>query len=255
MFSCNSRQDVKPPVAEKIPQEVFGNRIDNYFWMRLGDEQKSASAPDEQTTRVIGYLNAENAYTTSVLSHTVELQNTLYNELTGRIKQEDESVPYPDNGYYYYNKYSEGKEYPVYYRKKGSVDAPDELLLDVNKIAEGQKYCSVAGLKVSRNNRYMAYSVDLISRRRYTIHFIDLQTMQPLQDKIENTSGNIIWAADNETVFYVSRDPLTLRSDRVFRHQLGNNKAEDKEVFFEDDETFSVTLRETKSRKYILLHS
>ncbi len=171
MFSCSSRQDVKPPVAEKIPQEVFGNRIDNYFWMRLGDEQKSASAPDEQTTRVIGYLNAENAYTTSVLSHTVELQNNLYNELTGRIKQDDESVPYPDNGYYYYNKYSEGKEYPVYYRKKGSVDAPDELLLDVNKIAEGQKYCSVAGLKVSRNNRYMAYSVDLISRRRYTLTF------------------------------------------------------------------------------------
>ena len=261
MFSCGSRQNVKPPVAEKIPHEVFGNRIDNYYWMRLSDAQKGSIAmhydatPDEQTAKVIGYLNAENEYTSRVLSHTAVLQNTLYNELTGRIKQDDETVPYLDNGYYYYNKYSEGKEYPVYYRKKGSADAPDELLLDVNKIAEGQKYCSVAGLKVSRDNRYLAYSADLISRRRYTIHFIDLKTMQPLQEKIENTSGNVVWAADNKTVFYVLRDPLTLRSDRVLRHQLGKNKAEDREVFFEDDETFSVTLRETKSRKYILLHS
>ncbi len=255
IYSCDGRQNVKPPVAEKIPQEVFGGRMDNYYWMRLSDEQKSATSPDEQTARVLNYLNSENAYKEKVLSHTVDLQNTLYNELSGRLKQDDESVPYLDNGYYYYSKYSRGNEYPVYYRKKGSVDAPEELLLDVNKIAEGQKYCSVAGLKVSRDNRLLAFSVDLISRRRYIIHFIDLQTGQPLQDKIENTSGNIVWAADNKTVYYVSRDPVTLRSDRVFRHQLGKNKTEDQEIYFEDDETFSVTLRETKSRKYILLHS
>ena len=132
-FACSNQKTAKPPLAEKIPQGVFDNRIDNYFWMRLSDEQKSVSTPDEQTARVLDYLNRENEYTKTVLRHTGPLQKTIFDEIVGRIKKDDESVPYLKDGYYYYNKYFEGKEYPVYYRKKGSLDAPEELLLDVNK--------------------------------------------------------------------------------------------------------------------------
>jgi len=255
LFACSDRQTFKPPVAEKIPHELFDNRIDNYYWMRLSDEQKNAASPDEQTVKVLDYLNKENEYTKSVLNHTEDLQKTIYDEIVGRIKKNDESVPYLDNGYYYYTQFLEGKEYPLYYRKKGSLDAPEELLLDVNKIAEGQKYCSVTGLNISRDNRILSYGVDLISRRRYTIYFLDLSASQLLPDRIENTTGGTIWAADNKTVFYTTKDPETLRSDRVLRHKLESDVENDKEVFFEDDETFSVYLEQTKSRKYILINS
>jgi oligopeptidase B len=255
LYACSDRQRIKPPVAEKIPHEVFEKRIDNYYWMRLSDEQKAASTPDDQTAKVLDYLNKENEYTKAVLKHTEALQKTIYDEIIGRIKQNDESVPYLDNGYYYYNRYFEGKEYPVYYRKKGSLEVAEELLLDVNKIAEGQNYCSVGGLSVSRNNRILTYTVDLISRRRYTVYFRDLATSQLLPDKIENTTGNTVWAADNKTIFYTTRDPVTLRSDRVLRHVLGTKAENDKSVYFEDDETYSVYLTQTKSRKFILINS
>ena len=255
LFACSDRETVKPPVADKIPLEIFDNRIDNYYWMRLTDEQKNAVNPDEQTSKVLDYLNKENEYTDAVLKHTEALQKTIYDEIVGRIKKNDESVPYFDNGYYYYNRYFEGKEYPVYYRKKGSLYAAEELLLDVNKIAEGQKYCSVTGLAVSRNNTILSYGVDLVSRRRYTVYFLDLTTEQLLPDKIENTTGGTIWAADNKTVFYTTKDPETLRSDRVFRHKLDTKVEDDKEVYFEADETYSVYLGQTKSRKYILINS
>jgi oligopeptidase B len=254
-FACTGKQTVKPPVAEKIPHEVFDKRIDNYYWMRLSDEQKNAATPDEQTAKVIDYLNKENEYTKAVLKHTEDLQKTIYDEIVGRIKKNDESVPYFDNGYFYYTRFLEGKEYPVYYRKKGSLDAAEELLLDVNKIAEGQKYCSVTGLNISTNNKILSYGVDLVSRRRYTIYFLDIATSQLLPDRIENTTGGSVWAADNKTVFYTTKDPETLRSDRVLRHELGTKVENDKEVFFENDETFSVYLGQTKSRKYILINS
>ncbi len=255
LAGCSTKETVKPPVAEKVPYEVTGNRTDNYYWMRLSDAQKTASTPDEQTRKVLDYINLENAYTAEILKHTEDLQKTLYDELTGRIKQDDQTVPYFDNGYYYYSRFLEGKEYPVYYRKKGSPDAPDELLLDVNKIAEGQKYCSVSGLAVSRDNKILAYSVDLVSRRRYTIHFLDLNTGNLLPDKIENTMGNANWASDNKTVFYTTRDPETLRSNRVMKHVLGTDPVNDKEIYYEADNTFSVYLGQTKSRKYILINS
>jgi oligopeptidase B len=255
LSACGSKQTIKPPIAEKIPHEVFDGRTDNYYWMRLSDEQKNASTPDEQTVKVLDYLDKENEYLKAVLKHTEELQNTIYNEIVGRIKKDDESVPYLDNGYYYYTRYFEGKEYPVYYRKKGSLDGPEELLLDVNKIAEGQKFCSVTGLDISRDNKIMSYGVDFISRRRYTIYFLDLTTGQLLPDMIANTTGGTVWAEDNKTVFYTTKDPQTLRSDRVMRHKLGTAAENDKEVFFEADETFSVYLSETKSRKYILINS
>ena len=255
LFSCSSQPSVTPPVAEKIPHELFDKRIDNYFWMRLSDDQKNAATPDEQTTKVLNYLNKENAYSKAVLEGTEGLQKTLYDEIVGRIKKDDESVPYFKNGFFYYNKYTEGSEYPVYYRKKGSLEAPDEILLDVNKLAEGKAYCAVNGLNISRDNKILIYGTDYISRRRYTLNFLDIESGSLLSDKIENTTGQSVWAADNKTVFYVTKDMETLRSNKIFKHKLGTAAEKDVLVYNEEDETFNVSLAETKSRKYILINS
>jgi oligopeptidase B len=255
LVSCNPQPAIKPPVAEKVPHELYNKRTDNYFWMRLSEEQKNASKPDEQTTKVLNYLNAENAYSKAILKNTEALQKTLYDEITGRIKKDDESVPYFDNGYFYYNKYSAGSEYPVYYRKKGTLTAPEEVLLDVNKLAAGKSYCAVSGLSVSRDNKLLTYGVDYVSRRRYTIMFMDIQSGELLADKIENTTGQSVWAADNKTLFYVTKDKETLRSDKILKHKLGKPAETDLQVYNEKDETFSVSLSVTKSRKYILINS
>ena len=255
LFSCNNHPLVNVPVADKIPHELFDKRNDNYFWMRLSDEQKNATNPDEQTTKVLDYLNKENEYSKVVLKNTAELQKNLYNEIVGRIKKDDESVPYLDNGYYYYNKYSEKTEYPVYYRKEGSLDAPAEILLDVNKLAEGKSYCSVNNLSVSRDNKILSYGVDYVSRRRYTLNFMDIKSGVLLPDKIENTTGDAAWAADNKTVFYITKDKATLRSDKVFRHKIGTPVEKDILVYDEKDEIFSVNLSVTKSKKFILINS
>lgn len=255
LFSCNNQPAIKAPVAEKIPHELFNKRTDNYFWMRLSDEQKNASKPDEQTTKVLDYLNKENQYSKEVLKNSEGLQKTLYDEITGRIKKDDESVPYFENGYFYYNKYSAGREYPVYYRKKGALTAPEEILLDVNKLAAGRSYCSVNSLSVSRDNKILTYGVDYISRRRYTLNFLDIKSGSLLADKIENTTGQSVWAADNKTTFYVTKDNKTLRSNKIFKHMLGTPSEKDLLVYNEADETYSVNLSETKSRKYILINS
>lgn len=255
LVSCNPQPAIKPPVAEKVPHELFNKRTDNYFWMRLSEEQKNATKPDEQTTNVLNYLNAENAYSKAVLKNTEELQKKLYDEITGRIKKDDESVPYFDNGYFYYNKYSAGSEYPVYFRKKGTLTAQEEVLLDVNKLAAGKSYCSVTGLSVSRDNKLLTYGVDYVSRRRYTIMFQDIQSGTLLPDKIENTTGQSVWAADNKTLFYVTKDKETLRSDKILKHKLGTAAETDLQVYNEKDETFSVSLSVTKSRKFILINS
>lgn len=255
MFSCSTQPVVKPPVAEKIPHELFDKRTDNYFWIRLSDEQKNAKTPDAQTSKVLDYLNKENEYSKTVLKSTEELQKKLFDEITGRIKKDDESVPYYENGFYYYNKYTEGTEYPVYYRKKGSLTASEETLLDVNKLASGKSYCSVNSLNVSRDNKIMVYGVDFVSRRSYTLNFLDIQTGSLLPDKIENTTGQSVWAADNKTIFYVTKDSVTLRSNKIFRHKLGTTAEKDLLVYNEADETFSVNLSQTKSRKYILINS
>ena len=255
LFSCTTQTAIKAPVAEKIPHELFNKRIDNYFWMRLSDEQKNALQPDTQTAKVLDYLTKENEYSKTVLKSTEGLQKTLYNEITGRIKKDDESVPYFENGYYYYNKFTEKGEYPVYYRKKGILTAPEEILLDVNKLAAGKNYCSVTGLSVNRDNKILAYGVDYLSRRRYTLNFIDIRTGSLISDKIENTTGQSVWAADNKTIFYVTKDNETLRSSKIFRHRLGTDAGKDDLVYDEKDETYSVSLSETKSRKYILINS
>ncbi|MDD3735918.1 MAG: S9 family peptidase [Bacteroidales bacterium] len=253
--SCGKKP--QPPVAEKIPYVVESNgneRLDNYFWMRLSDEQKNAETPDSQTVKVLAYLNAENNYADALMKKTEPLQEKLFEEIKGRIKQDDETVPYLDNGYWYHTKYLPGKEYPVLYRRKDGTDNP-EVMLDINLLAEGHDYTGVGGASVSTDNNILAYGIDHVSRRQYTMQFKDLNTGELLPDNILNTTGQSVWAADNKTIFYVSKDPETLRAATVMKHVLGTPASEDKAVFNEDDETFSVYLGKTKSKEYIILTS
>ena len=255
-FACQST--IQAPVAKVIPYEFheFGNtRIDNYHWMRLSDEQKNADDPDTQTQDVLDYLHAENNYLKSGMKHTKKLQDQLFEELKSRIKQDDESVPYVENGYFYWTKYEVGKEYPCYYRKADKPDAADSIMLDVNNIAKNKTYCSVSGVSVSPDNKLLAYATDFVSRRRYTIHFMDLTTGAHLNDSIVNTTGSIVWANDNKTVFYITKDEQTLRSNRLFRHRIGTDIENDQLCYDETDETFSIGVGKTQSNKYILLSS
>ncbi|HBZ21924.1 MAG TPA: oligopeptidase B, partial [Bacteroidales bacterium] len=255
LFACSEKKIIKPPVAEKNPHQLYDNRIDNYFWMRLSDNQKTAAVPDEQTNKVLDYLKKENEYEKAMMKHTEDLQKTLYNEMVGRIKKDDESVPYLENGYYYYSKYSEGKEYPIHYRKKSSPDAPEEIILDENKLAEGQEFCSVGELSITRDGRLLAYSIDTVSRRQYDIYFVDLETGKLLPETIDSVAGQMVWAADGKTLFYTGKDPKTLREDKILRHTLGENIISDDTVYLEPDETFNVSLFETKSKKFIVIQS
>jgi oligopeptidase B len=252
-FAC--RPTVQPPVAKVIPYEhkEFGNtRVDNYFWMRLSDEQKNAATPDGQTRDVLAYLNAENAYREAEMASTESLQNELFEEMKGRIRQDESTVPYPSNGYLYWTAYEEGREYPLYYRRADREGADDELLLDVNSLAEGKKYCSVSDVSISPDNSLLAYAVDFVSRRRYTLHFIDLTTGALLRDSIADCAG-VVWANDSRTVFYLAKDVQTLRNDRVYRHRLGDSAGADKLCYREPDETFNLRIGKTQSRKYITL--
>ncbi len=256
LASCMTKQP-QPPVAEKIPYVISSNgneRVDDYFWMRLTDEQKNAETPDSQTVKVLNYLNAENDYAKAIMKHTETFQQQLFEEIKGRIKEDDETVPYLDNGYYYQTKYFRGKEYAVHYRwKEGSAEPG--VLLDVNTLAEGHKYTGVGGLSVSPDNNLLAYGLDHVSRRQYTIFVRDLSTGTLLSDTLANTSGQVEWAADNKSMFYVVKDPETLREAKVMKHILGTPVTDDQVVFDETDETFSVYLGKTKSKKYINITS
>lgn len=235
-----------PPKAEKIPKELTlhgDTRIDPYYWLNERDNPE-----------VIEYLKAENAYREAVMKHTEELQDKLYNEIIGRIKKTDMSVPYLDNGYYYYSRFEEGDNYPVHARKKGSLEAEEEVMLDVQEMSKGHSFYSVAGLSVSQNNDYLAYGVDTVSRRKYTIHIKDLSTGETLEDAIPNTTGRAVWANDNKTLFYTKKDD-TLRSFKIFRHVMGTDASQDVEIFHEKDTTFSTTIYKTKSDQFLIIAS
>lgn len=250
--------DLQPPSPEKIPHELtaHGNkRIDNYYWMKLTDAQKNAGKKDEQTQKVLDYLNAENRYLEAKMKHTEALQEKLYKEIIGRIKQTDESVPYKDNGYWYYNRYEAGQEYPIYCRKKGTLDAPEEIMLNVNDLAKGHEYCQVVGLSVSEDNNLLAYGMDTVSRRRYTIYIKDLRTGKIVDKPVPNTEGDVTWANDNKTFFYTMKDSVTLRSDKIYRHKLSTDPAKDPLVFTEKDATFYTGIYKTKSNKYLVIWS
>ena len=255
--TMNKHSETKPPMAKKINKElsIHGDtRIDPYFWMKLSDEQKNAEKPDEQTKDVLDYLNAENDFTKKMLQHTETFQDKLYNEIVGRIKQDDKSVPYKENGYYYITRYEEGKEYPIYSRKKESLEAAEEVMLNVNELAKDFSYYRVAGRSVSSNNKMLAYGEDTLSRRIYTIRFKNLETGETMKEQIPNTSGNCIWANDNKHLFYTVKDDA-LRSYKVFRHTLGTDAAKDQLIYHETDDTFSTFCYKTKSKKFLVIGS
>lgn len=252
------KDDITAPVAEKVPHEFKesgGSRVDNYYWMKLSDEQKNATTKDEQTQKVLNYLNAENDYLKAKMKDSEDLQEKIYNEIIGRIKQTDESVPYQDNGYWYYTRYEEGQEYPIYCRKAGSLQGKEEVMLNVNDMAKGHDYFQVTGLSVSEDNAILAYGVDTVSRRRYTIHFKNLKTGAETDAAIPNTEGQVTWANDNKTMFYSKKDSVTLRSNRIFKHKLGADPSGDPLIFEEKDETFYTGVYKTKSNKYIVIWS
>jgi len=249
--------DIKAPIAKKEKHVISthgDDRVDNYYWMRLTDEQKTAEKLDAHTQEVVDYLNAENDYVEKVTAHLKPFQNKLYDEIVGRIKQTDMSVPYINNEYYYITRYEDGKEYPIHARKKGNLEAPEEILINVNELAAPYEYYAVSGLSVSPDNKILAFGEDTVSRRQYTLRFKDLVTGEMLQDVIQNTTGGATWANDNKTVFYTRKDDA-LRSFKIFKHKIGTPASEDVEVFHETDETFNAFVYKTKSEKYIIVGS
>jgi len=238
---------IKPPQAKIIPTklEQFEDiRIDNYFWLN-----------DRENPEVIDYLNKENQYYQEMTAHTHNFQKELFEEMKSRIKEDDQSVPYLYNGYYYITRFETGSDYPIYSRKKGSLSANEEIMFNCNELAKGHKYFKLGGLSISADNQFIAFSVDTIGRRIYTVQIKNLTTSELFNDKIENTTGDSTWANDNLTLFYTRQDEQTLRSDKVFKHKLNTDSANDTLVYFEKDDTFSVEVTKEKSKKYIVISS
>lgn len=241
--------------ADTILKEHGQTRVDPYFWMRLSDEQKSAETPDTHTQQVLDYLNDENDYTSTVMSHTEDLQEKLYNEIVGRIKQTDESLPYQSNGYWYYTRYEEGQEYPIYCRKKETLDADEQVLINVNELAEGYEYYSAGGINVSPDNKILAFAEDTLSRRIYTMRFKNLETGEYLDDKIENTTGGGAWANDNKTFFYTTKNKVSLLSEKIYRHKLGTTPSADVMVYHEKDPSYYIGVYKSKSDDYVIIYA
>ncbi|MGH1437277.1 MAG: S9 family peptidase [Lewinella sp.] len=238
------KMDIVAPVATKIPKEltIHGDtRTDNYYWLN-----------ERENPEVISFLNAENTYKDEMMSHTKDFQDKLFEEMKGRIKEDDQSVPYKDNGYFYLTSYKEGQEYPVYSRKKGTLEAEEEVMLNVNELAKDFSYFNVGSRSVSPNNELLAYGEDTLSRRIYTIRFKNLKTGEMIEDRIPNTTGGAIWANDNQHVFYAVKDE-TLRPVKIFRHRLGTPSTDDVLIYEEQDDTFSAFVYKSKSKKYIII--
>ncbi len=235
-----------PTVAKKPTKlEKHGDvRIDDYYWLN-----------DRENPEVITYLEAENTYSDEMTAHTKDFQKDLFEELKGRIKEDDASVPYKLNGYWYVRKYEEGKDYPIHTRRKGTLDAPEEILFDVNEMAKGHSYYKLSGISISPDNKLAAFGVDTVSRRQYTIHIKNLETGEIYKERIENTTGSSTWAADNKTLFYANKDEQTLRSEKIFKHKLGDDVANDKVIFHEEDETYITFIYKSKSKKYLVIGS
>jgi len=246
IISQENESMTKPPIAKRVEKKlsIHGDtRTDYYFWLNQREDPE-----------VIAYLEAENKYTEKKLKHTEEFQNKLYDEMISRIKQDDQSVPYKDNGYYYYSRYEVGKEYPIYCRKKGSLDSAEEIMLNVNEMAEGYSYYQVAGLSVSPDNNFLAFGVDTLSRRKYDVRIKDLRTNKILDDLIPNSTGSVAWADDNKTFFYTLKDEA-LRPFKIFKHTTGKPVEQDNLIFHENDETYNISVRRSKSEKYIIISS
>jgi len=247
-ISCNQSNNkiMKQPQAKKIAKTLIAHnntRIDNYYWLN-----------DRDNPEVVNYLNAENEYTKSVMQNTEVLQTKIYDEIIGRIKQTDVSVPYDFNGYSYYTKFEQGKEYPIYCRNKFGNEEHEEVFLDGNKMAEGTTFFQIGDWEFSTDNNILAYSIDTVSRRKYDIHFKNILTGKTIDNIIPNTTGNVVWANDNKTVYYEVKDN-TLRSYQIYKHVIGNPINSDTLIYEETDSTFDVEVYKTKSDKFIVISS
>ncbi len=241
--------DMEPPMARQAPTDLVTHghtRVDEFHWLR-DDTRKDPE--------MLAYLNAENAYTKAAMAPVKALEDKLFEEIKSRLEKDDSSVPYRLDGFWYYHRYEKGREYPIHCRRKGSMDAAEEVILDVNELAKGHKYYAIAKRTVSDSTTKLAFAQDAVSRRIYTVRFKDLATGKLLDDAVEGTSGAVAWAADNQTVFYVKRDPKTLRAYAVYRHALGTKQSEDVLVFEERDDTFWVTLGRSKSKRFVVIES
>ncbi len=237
----------KAPMAEIRPHEmtIHGHtRIDNYFWLN-----------DRENPEVIAYLEAENAYLAKTMAHTQEFQEELFEEMKGRIKKDDSSAPYEKNGYWYYTRFEKGGEYALHCRRSGSMEGPEEIMLDGNAMGEGLGYFSLRGVNVSPDSKLAVFGVDTAGRRFYTLRVKDLATGRIMQDEIKDVTSNVTWAMDNRTLFYTRQDPETLRSYQIWRHELGTDTSGDVLVYEEKDDTFSCYVRRSKSDKYLFINS
>lgn len=240
-------ENIVEPIAAKKPHQLEKHgdvRIDDYYWMN-----------ERENPEVIAYLNAENDYYQKSTAHTKKFQEDLFEEMKARIKEDDSSVPYFYNGYWYITRYEKNKDYPIYTRKKGNLDAQEEIMFDCNKMAEGQSYFNLRGINISDDNKWAAFAVDTVSRREYVIQIKNLQTGEILPEKIEKTTGSSTWAADNETLFYSRQDPETLRPEKIFRHTKDTDAQNDQVVYHEKDETFTTFVYRSKSKEYIIIGS
>lgn len=238
---------ILPPRVKSIPKMLTAHnhtRADKYFWLN-----------DRNNREVIEYLEQENAYLKAQLQHTEAFQQQLFDEMKGRIKEDDQSVPYFKEGYYYYTKFIKGGEYPVFCRKPGSLQAEEEILLDINELAEGHEYMNVSAIVLAPHQQLLAFSEDAIGRRIYNIRFKDLRTGEMLQDEIAAVTGNMVWANDNRTLFYTRQHPDTLRPYQIFKHHLGTPQTDDVLVYQEEDETFTCHVSKSKSKAFLFIHS
>lgn len=236
-------QSPKAKQINKILEIHNDQRVDPYYWLN-----------ERENPEVIAYLEAENAYTKAAMAHTEKFQQSLFEEMKGRIKEDDSSVPYKLKGFWYYSRYRAGEEYPLYCRKKESLEADEEIILNQNELAKGHAFHALAGLSISPNSQILAFGEDTLSRRIYTLRFKNLETGEFLSDKLENTSGSAAWCNDNKTLFYTQKD-ASLRSYKIFKHILGTPQSEDVEVFHEKDETFNCYVYRSKSDAYIIIGS
>ncbi|MEE8192902.1 MAG: S9 family peptidase [Gemmatimonadales bacterium] len=246
-LAAQAQQDPTPPVAKVVPQELVTHghvRVDDYFWLR-----------EREDPEVIAYLEAENAYTDALTAHTKVFQDALFEEMKARIDETDESVPYKLDDYWYYTRWEEGREYPIYARRRDTMDAPEEVMLDANELAEGHGFFSGGPRGVSYDQDIMAFATDTVGRRFYGVGFKNLATGEILDDVIPNVTGNVAWANDNRTLFYSKQDPETLRPYLIYRHTLGTDPSEDVLVYEETDEEFSSYVYRTKSKAYIVIAS
>ena len=253
LFSCDTKTQKsmselpKAPLAKQIPKNLTIHddvRVDEFYWLK-----------DRENPEVIDYLNKENDYYNAHTAHTKEFQTSLFEEMKSRIKEDDSSVPYKYNGYWYITKYEKGKDYPIYTRKKESLEAAEELLFDCNEMAKDHSYFRLVGLNINPNNDLVSYGIDTTGRRQYTLHIKDLKTNTIFKDEISNTTGGSTWANDNKTLFYTLKDETTLRSEAIYKHRLNSEQKSDELIYEETDDTFGVSVYKTKSKKYLVIVS